>query len=130
VCVLHPLASNPSSLSTQRSPSPSPTPTTNSRLAMVELGRALAAHAHAAAADAVPAATQQQVLEAEGMVMYQLLKVQREAARVFRLRDASSHYSEWPHIQVDLLQLAQPGPAAAKLDLHRAMLRNYALLQA
>ena len=103
---------------------------------------------------------------------------------MFRMRDAASRVSEWPHIKVrrgpvwlagggrmqggaltagtcrlfgcrlrtglcgassaagrlshgargtqaDLLQLAQPGlPVAAKLELHRSMMRNYALLQA
>ncbi len=112
---------------------------------MVELGRALTAQADAATAAAAaappsaarapppapPSEAAEQLLAAEGLAALRLLKVRREAARVFRLRDATSRVSEWPHIQSDLLALARPGVApAAKLELHRAMLRDYALLQA
>ncbi|WIA16343.1 hypothetical protein OEZ85_013041 [Tetradesmus obliquus] len=90
------------------------------RLAMAELERAL----------------QQQLLQfgscaaAEGLVLHKLARVFREARAVYRLKDSSSRYSEWPHLQADLLSLVAPGvPAASKLDLLTRMMRTYALLQ-
>jgi hypothetical protein len=64
------------------------------------------------------------------MVLYQLFKVYREAQALYRLKDSSSRYSDWPHMSQDLLSMVDPaqGPAA-KLDLHRRMLRTYYVLQ-
>jgi hypothetical protein len=37
---------------------------------------------------------------AEGLVLHKLQRVFREARAVYRLKDSSSRYSEWPHLQV------------------------------
>jgi hypothetical protein len=37
---------------------------------------------------------------AEGLVLHKLQRVFREARAVYRLKDSSSRFSEWPHLQV------------------------------
>jgi hypothetical protein len=67
---------------------------------------------------------------AEGMVLYRLFKVYKEAQALYRLKDSSSRYSDWPHMSADLLSMVEPDqPPAAKLELHRRMLRTYCVLQ-
>jgi hypothetical protein len=39
---------------------------------------------------------------AEGLVLHKLQRVFSEARAVYRLKDSSSRYSEWPHLQVRL----------------------------
>lgn len=67
---------------------------------------------------------------AEGLALYRLWVVLTAAAAVYRLKDASSRYSDWPSLRDDLMRLTSPamGPAA-RLELHRRMLRTYAVLQ-
>lgn len=81
----------------------------------------------------VPAPGQQQqqsVSAAEGMVLYKLFKVYREAQALYHLKDSSSRYSDWPHMRADLLSMSQPEQSVGeKLDLHRRMLRTYCVLQ-
>lgn len=100
---------------------------------MAELERALAALdalQTSSTVAAAPAATQQSIAAAEGMVLYKLFKVYREAQGLYRLKDSSSKYSDWPHMSADLVSMAQPDQSpAAKLDLHRRMLRTYYVLQ-
>lgn len=73
---------------------------------------------------------QQQVAAAEGMVLYKLFKVYREAQALYRLKDSTSRYSDWPHMSADLLSMVEPSESpAAKLELHRRMLRTYCVLQ-
>lgn len=67
---------------------------------------------------------------AEGMVLYKLYKVYREVQALYRLKDSSSKYSDWPHLSADLLSMVGPNePPAAKLELHKRMLRTYCVLQ-
>jgi len=67
---------------------------------------------------------------AEGMVLYKLYKVYREMQALYRLKDSSSRYSDWPHLSADLLSMVGPNePPAAKLELHKCMLRTYCVLQ-
>jgi hypothetical protein len=105
---------------------------------MAELERALAAlavlqtpHSTAdATAAAAAAAKPSSLAAAEGMVLYKLFKVYREAQALYRLKDSSSRYSDWPHMSADLLSMVEPDqPPAAKLELHRRMLRTYCVLQ-
>eukprot|EP00775_Hariotina_reticulata_P003229 gene3229-3506_t len=64
------------------------------------------------------------------MVLFKLFKVYQEAQGLFRLKDRASRFSEWPQLQADLLEMAEPGASAtAKLSLHSRMLRTYSLLQ-
>lgn len=37
---------------------------------------------------------------AEGLALYKVFRVYRDAQVVYRLKDRSSKYSEWPHLQV------------------------------
>lgn len=103
---------------------------------MAELERALAALAalqtppSTADAAVVPAGKPSTVAAAEGMVLYKLFKVYREAQALYRLKDSSSRYSDWPHMSADLLSMVEPEqPPAAKLELHRRMLCTYCVLQ-
>lgn len=110
------------------------------RLAMAELERALSAlnalehvggsSTLAVRSAAAAAGTGQPAAAAEGMVLYKLYKVYREAQGLYRLKDSTSRYSDWPHLSADLLAMVEPSLApAAKLDLHNRMLRTYCVLQ-
>jgi len=58
------------------------------------------------------------------------LQVYREAVRLYRLRDRSSRFSEWPLLHTDLLELARPAlQAGERLQLQQRMVRSYALFQ-
>jgi hypothetical protein len=73
---------------------------------------------------------QQQVCAAQGIALYKLYKVYREAQAVYRLKDATSRFSDFPHLAADLVALADPAMSpGAKLALHARMLRTYAVLQ-
>jgi hypothetical protein len=104
---------------------------------MAELERALAAlEAVSSSPDAAAAAaghaagTTAAVAAAQGMVLYKLFKVYREAQALYRLKDSSSRYSDWPHMSADLVSMVDPTEApAAKLALHGRMLRTYYVLQ-
>jgi hypothetical protein len=64
------------------------------------------------------------------MVLYKLFRAYREAQALYRLKDSSSKYSDWPHLRSDLFSLGQPEQSVGeKLELHRRMLRTYCVLQ-
>lgn len=104
---------------------------------MAELERALAALAAAEQTHLqeprLQGAAPNGVARAEGVVLYKLFKVYREAQALYRLKDSNSRYSDWPHMSADLLSMVPLGElaaeTAAKLELHRQMLRTYTVLQ-
>lgn len=106
---------------------------------MAELERALAALA-AVSGDGTAASAgtatsqsqeqQQQRAAAEGRVLFKLYVVYCEAQAVYRLKDASSKFSDWPSLSADLVCLTDPAmPPAARLELHHRMMRTYTVLQ-
>jgi hypothetical protein len=51
--------------------------------------------------------------------------VYRRAVAVYRLRDRTSPFSEWPQLQQDLLELARPAEPQWRLLVHKRMMSTY-----
>ncbi|KAJ9523951.1 hypothetical protein QJQ45_022398 [Haematococcus lacustris] len=67
--------------------------------------------------------------EADGLCVYHMFKVYREAAWLFARHDATSRFSEWPSLHADLKQLAAAATPHARLRVFERLMRNYKVFQ-
>jgi nuclear-control-of-ATPase protein 2 len=75
------------------------------------------------------AAAQEAAAQERGVALYLAHRAHREAQRLYRLRDRSSRWSEWPQLAADLQSLASGAPPAQMLATLERMVKAYAVLQ-
>jgi hypothetical protein len=111
------------------------------RMTLAQLHRTLqAAAAEAAASGAAAAAaagpggggpspSSEAAAQERGVALYLAHRAHREAQRLYRLRDRSSRWSEWPQLAADLQSLASGAPPGQMLATLERMVKAYAVLQ-
>ena len=80
---------------------------------------------------AVQALTDGESAEEQGMLIYRLAIVYREAVRLFRRHklDSNTSQGEWRNMRADLIQLASPQSVSSKSRIVKRMMRVYTIFR-